>query len=328
MEIKALIMKNKAKKLIYNIIPIAILLIMLIIVGASPNRSNESVNSRNKDIAKLDDGLLVVRNLNVGDADSALIQHNDEIGIIDTGLEDSYDEIVEEIEQTGTEDISFMILTHYDKDHIGSALRIVENYNVETIFIPDYVSEKKLYAPLMEGIGNLPNVHKLSENTTYKWNDVNIEIIVAQDDSYLEDEKNVDNNESLVCIMSYGTNRLLFTGDIEKDRIEDLIDSGINLSCDWIKIPHHGKDEKQALNLAKYTTPEYAVISTSAEVTEAVDTANALTNAGVKTYSTVNGEVITVANGIMVSSEYADSYDDNYINKMKGMMGNELGIID
>lgn len=321
-------MNNKAKKLIYNIIPIAILLVVLIIVGASPIKSNESGDFNNSGAAEITDGLLIVRNLNVGDADSALIQHNDEIGIIDTGLEDSYDEIVEKIEQTGVKDISFMILTHYDKDHIGSALRIVKNYNVETIFIPNYVSKKKLYAPLMDYIGDLPNVQKLSENITYKWNDVNIEIIVAQDDSYLEDEKNADNNESLVCLMSYGVNRLLFTGDIEKDRIEDLIDSGINLSCDWIKIPHHGKDRKQALDLVAYTTPEYAVISTSAEVTEAVDTANALTNAGVKTYGTANGEVITVANGITVSSEYADLCEDNYINEMKGMIWNELGIID
>ena len=292
-----------------KLIPIAILIITLTIAGLYTKNVDKTCSSGGG-IAVQDNGLLIVRNLCVGDADSALIQHNGKIGIIDTGTKDSYDDIAASIDQTGAGEISFMILTHYDKDHIGSALKIIENYDIETIFIPDYVSKKKKYEPLMKGIAELTNVQTLSENTTYTWDDVNIEIIVADDDSYLEDDSTVDNNESLVCMMSYGANRLLFTGDIEKKRINKLIESGIDLSCDYIKIPHHGKDTKQAIKLARYTTPEYAVISTSSDIDKAVDTANALTEAGVETFNTSDGEIITIANGITVSSEYADSYDN------------------
>lgn len=321
-------MKIDRKKLIYNLIPITILIVTLVIAGVSSKTNIGQVNQNSGNIAVQDNGLLIVRNLCVGDADSALIQHNNKIGIIDTGTKENYDEIVASIDKTGVREVSFMILTHYDNDHIGSALKIIENYDIETIFIPDYVSQKKKYKPLMNGISDLSNVQILSENTTYKWDDVNIEIIVAGDDSYLEDDKTVDNNESLVCIMSYGANRLLFAGDIEKKRINDLIDSGTNLSCDWIKIPHHGKDTKQAVKLAGYTTPEYAVISTSPDIEKAVGTQKALMDAGVKTYNTGNGEIITIANGITVSALYADSYDDNKLNEMRGMMEDELGIID
>lgn len=321
-------MKIDRKKLIYNLIPIAILMVTLIIAGLSTTTVDRPVNSSVSGIAVQDNGLLLVRNLCVGDADSALIQHNGKIGIIDTGTKASYDDIAASIDQTGASEISFMVLTHYDNDHIGSALKIIENYDIETIFIPDYVSKKKKYEPLMKGIAGLDNVQALSKDTTYKWDDVSIEIIVADDDSYIEDDNTADNNESLVCMMSYGANRLLFAGDIEKNRINNLMEAGVDLSCDWIKIPHHGKDTKQAIKLAGYTTPEYAVISTSPDIAKAVDTANALIDAGVKTYNTSDGEIITIANGITVSSEYADSYDENKLNEMRGMMENELGIID
>lgn len=321
-------MKIDRKKLIYNLIPIAILMVTLIIAGLSTTTVDRPVNSSVSGIAVQDNGLLLVRNLCVGDADSALIQHNGKIGIIDTGTKASYDDIAASIDQTGASEISFMVLTHYDNDHIGSALKIIENYDIETIFIPDYVSKKKKYEPLMKGIAGLDNVQALSKDTTYKWDDVSIEIIVADDDSYIEDDNTADNNESLVCMMSYGANRLLFAGDIEKNRINNLMEAGVDLSCDWIKIPHHGKDTKQAIKLAGYTTPEYAVISTSPDIAKAVDTANALIDAGVKTYNTSDGEIITIANGITVSSEYADSYDENKLNEMRGMMENELGTID
>lgn len=321
-------MRDSRKKLFYNIIPIVILAITLIIAGGAPTTAGGSINSHNSGAAVQDRGLLIVRSLCVGDADSTLIQRNGEIGIIDTGTEDCYAKIAERINQTGADGISFMILTHYDKDHIGSAVRIIENYDIETIFIPDYVSEKAYYEPLMKCIANKPSVQRLSENTTYKWGDVNIEIIVADDDSYLEDEGSVDNNESLVCMMSYGANRLLFTGDIEKDRINNLIKSGINLSCDWVKVPHHGKDTKQALKLERYATPEYAVVSTSADNDEAESTVKALIDAGVKTYNTCEGEIITIANGITLSTEYADSHNESDANEMRGVLENELGIID
>lgn len=317
---------NKGKKLIYNIIPIAVLIITLVFAGGILTNSGP-VSTDESGIEINDSNFLVVRNLCVGDADSAIIQHGGEIGIIDTGTADCYDEIAASINRTGAEKISFMILTHYDKDHIGSALEIINNYDIETIFIPDYVSQKKNYEALMAGIADMPDVRRLSEDVTYKWNDVNIEIIVA-DDSYFSDDSIVDNNESLVCLLSYGANRLLFTGDIEKERINDLLESGVNLSCDWIKIPHHGRDTKQALKLEAYTTPEYAVISTSVENNEAVDTASALTDAGVMTFNTCEGEVITVANGITVSTGYANSYSENNINEMRGMLENEVGIID
>lgn len=241
-------------------------------------------------------GNFIVQNLNVGKADAALIIHNERLGIIDTGTKEQYKYVADSIDETGIKTISFMILTHYDEDHVGNAVKLLQNYKVEQIFVPDYVSEKENYESVMQELRKHENVHFLSEDTSYNWHGVKIDFITLKDKKLLQKEK-PDNNASLVSIFTYGSNRFLFAGDIEKNRINELVETNADIKCDYIKIPHHGTKEKPILKFVEEASPKYAVISTSAERDEAKHTKKSLQECGIDTYDTCMGDIIVTSDG-------------------------------
>ncbi len=245
---------------------------------------------------------LTITNLNVGKADSAVIACSGQIGVIDTGTEDSYDRIDSFLKEIDASGISFLLLTHYDKDHIGSAVKLLENYQIDTVYLPDYVSEKALYPPLMEYLSKKDYAVSVNSITKIKLGDSDIDIIPAEDpDSLLENENNRDNDMSLVCMLSYKGYRFLFTGDIENDRMKQMLKSSYDLSCDWIKIPHHGVYDKKLGDLLDRSAPSYAVISTSEEKAPEEKMIRLLDERSIKYCCTMNGDVTTRCNGMSVS---------------------------
>ncbi len=251
---------------------------------------------------------LVVTDLDVGKADAAVIEYLDTVGIIDTGTSDAFDTIDSFLKENTDAEIDYMILTHYDKDHIGSAVRLMDCYDIGNIYLPDYVSEKKNYAPLMDAVRDRDDVTFVSKPLQFSYDDLTIEILPAEDkDAIIEGGEKIDNNMSLVCMMTYGENDLLFTGDVEKARIKQMVRSAEegeeNLDCDWIKIPHHGRYQKKEKELLDVATPEYSVISTSREEPPEDELLQLLEEENIKNFGTYDGNVVTVCDGASITVE-------------------------
>ena len=108
---------------------------------------------------------------------------------------------------------------------------------------------------------------------------------------------------SLLCRMTLGQKRLLFTGDIEKDRIAQLLDSDEELSADWIKTPHHGEYQKIQKKLFKKVAPEYAVISTSHEMAPDEKLTDCLDEYHIRYFTTMDNDVTTTCDGLTINVE-------------------------
>ena len=238
---------------------------------------------------------LVITNLSVGKADCAVLKYNGYVGMIDCGTYDAFETIDSFLQSEGISKIDFLILTHYDQDHIGSAVNILNSYEVSNIYLADYVSQKEYYSSLMDAVNNRKNVFFLNENTSFNYDDLYIDIYPASaPDSLLEDNKNMDNNMSLVSMITFGTKKFLFTGDIEKDRIDQILDDNINLNADYIKMPHHGGYEKNIEDLLNIVNPSIAVISTSDERPADEKLTLLLSAMGIETYDTTYGSIVTI----------------------------------
>ena len=107
------------------------------------------------------------------------------------------------------------------------------------------------------------------------------------------------NNSSLVTTIRHGEMNLLFTGDIEKERINDWLNQRVHIETDYdfLKVPHHGKYEKILPEFFEKVDAEYAVITSSDKNPEETETLGALKDAGVKYYLTKNGDVYLESNG-------------------------------
>ena len=101
-----------------------------------------------------------------------------------------------------------------------------------------------------------------------------------------------DNAFSIVSIAEYNGVRLLFAGDAESERIEELLNSGIELDCDFIKVPHHGKkDGNESLELAEAVSAKYAVITDSGGEPASEKVLKAYKDLGTEVFETKNGAV-------------------------------------
>ncbi len=69
------------------------------------------------------------------------------------------------------------------------------------------------------------------------------------------------NNMSVVAMVEYGDNKLLFTGDVERKGEELMLSDGIDLDCDILKVSHHGSKDSSGADFIKAASPRFAVIS-------------------------------------------------------------------
>ena len=245
------------------------------------------------------EGRLVITNLDVGKADCAVIQYKETAGIIDTATEDAYGIIDAFLKEKKISSFEYMILTHYDRDHIGSAVKILDKYEVKKVFIPDYVSEKKYYKGLMEKLEGREGVITVSgTEETFDLQGISIRVIPAADPEALKEyENNYDNNMSLLTMRDYDGKRFLFTGDIEKQRISQIIESGEDIKADWIKMPHHGSYEKRINKFLKQVSPLYSVISTSEDHPPDEKLLEVIEKNNIENFDTMNGNIVTVCDG-------------------------------
>ncbi|MCR5024912.1 MAG: MBL fold metallo-hydrolase [Lachnospiraceae bacterium] len=254
--------------------------------------------------------VLTVTNLKVGKADSAVLLYKDHAGIIDVGTEEAYPVIDSFLKNSHVEKIDYMILTHYDQDHIGSAVSLIDDYDIEKIYLPDYVSEKRHYQELMDRVKTLENVTFVNTTVSEHLDGLTLDIIPASDPEKLtEDTNDYDNNMSLLCMVSLGSKKLFFTGDIEKDRIAGILDSSLNIRADWIKLPHHGSHEKKMKKFLKKVSPRYSVISTSSEEPPDEELLTLLTDLKIENYDTINDNVVTECDGRSIKVTGSSSTD-------------------
>ena len=90
--------------------------------------------------------------LKVGKADALLLWTEGEAVLLDAGEDDDGEEVLEYIEEQGIDSLKAMIITHFDKDHVGGADKILEGCPVETVYYPDYEGDGKQYRQFCEAL--------------------------------------------------------------------------------------------------------------------------------------------------------------------------------
>ena len=106
-----------------------------------------------------------------------------------------------------------------------------------------------------------------------------------------------DNNFSLITTVELGENRLVFTGDIEEERISQWLESGKVKKCDVLKIPHHGLYNEPLEELVGIMQPSYAVICDSEKNPAEKETVSMLEEKGAQCLQTKNGDITIVCDG-------------------------------
>ena len=250
--------------------------------------------------------LLSVRVLKTGKSDCILITLNDTVILMDTADTDDYTEISKMLRSLGITRIDHLILTHFDNDHIGSAAKVIETFEVVQVYMPDYVRDSGLYRSLIESLEKnaaRTTVQRLQDDCEIDLSAGKLWINVSRvypELSHQEPipEDSMDNDLSLICGLVLDDFSALFLGDAEKARCEDfLAQTQYTGQYDFIKLPHHGSLNKALRDLLTQSGVKYGVICTDAFASIEAEVVTLMRNLGALTYYSYNGTMLLRTDG-------------------------------
>ncbi len=244
--------------------------------------------------------VLTVTAFNVGKADAMVIQTDNSVTVIDAGNKGDGKVIEKYLTNQGIETVNNFIITHFDKDHVGGAARLVNRMKIENVYVPDYTSESDEYTSFIEKIDETGTpLHVMTAKSSENWSvdEADFRLYAPNETDY---GKNEENDFSLVLYVTHGQNSLLFTGDAENARMDEII--ALNLGkVDFLKFPYHGNYLTKTEAFLDACDPSYTVVCCSEKEYADDYTVETLKKRGIKTYYTCAGTVTAVSNGQTIS---------------------------
>jgi beta-lactamase superfamily II metal-dependent hydrolase len=248
---------------------------------------------------------LTITAFSVGKADAILIQKENSSILIDTGATENAQKLLDELEERKISRLDILLITHFDKDHVGGASYLLDHLDVGTVLMPDYEGSRPEYTAFINSLAGHPDVQRIDEIQNFSLEDLSLTIYPAPDtQEILESEGEYDNDLSLVTSLTYGKCRFLLTGDIEKTRIEQMLAQNVDWQHDWIKMPHHGRYQKALKDLLEAVDPSKAVISCSEEVPAEAKTLELLDKKKIQVWDTAARSVVTTCDGNTIQVDY------------------------
>lgn len=194
--------------------------------------------------------------IDVGQSDSEFIElPNGKTMLIDAGISQYGEKIVEYIEDLGYDKIDYLVATHPHADHIGGMKTVVEAFDIGEVYMPKASTNTKTYENLLEAIQDKGLKIKTAKSGVEILDEGNLTIDMLAPNSSEYDDLN---NYSAVIKITYKNNTFLYMGDAEK-LSEDEIESDV--SADVVKVGHHGSSSSSSSDFVERVSPQYAIIS-------------------------------------------------------------------
>ena len=201
----------------------------------------------------------------------------------------------------GYNKIDLMIISHFDSDHVGGLLTILEEIKVEKVLIAKQEEQSENYKRFFNIVKekNIPVIVGKRGDKINIEKDLYLDILFPESEQI---EENVINNNSLVFNIHYNNFSMLFTGDIEEIAEKRIIEitNKSRLKADIIKIPHHGSKTSSTRELLEIVLPKIALIGVGKDNLfghPSSETIDKLDELEIKTYRTdINGEIMINVN--------------------------------
>lgn len=227
-------------------------IILLLIVGSSLIRK---------------DNLLIVTLFHTGHGDLFLIETPErERILIDTGPQESSglhfsSAALPYLKQQGIRRFDWLIVTHQHNDHYGGLPFIAENLNIGRLIITEDFYEDDIWQELATHIDTIETmVCTITDTTHIPLSSLDCKIIHPDREFF-----SLNPNEmSIVVQISYENFSILFTGDIEREAENYLLNRySPFLENIFLKVAHHGSRTSSSPPFIAMVNPRFAFIPTA-----------------------------------------------------------------
>lgn len=235
--------------------------------------------------------------IDVGQADSALIECDGETMMIDGGNVADSNVVAAYLKKEDVTELNYVVCSHAHEDHVGGLSGALSVTKADNIYAPKTKANTKAYK----------NFKKKAEEQNVEIKHPNVGDEIQLGSSTVEflgpvDENGKDlNSTSIVLKITYGNTSFLFTGDAESDEEEEILNSGADLKSTVLKVGHHGSRASTSYPFLREVMPQYAVISVEKGNSYGhpnEDTLSKLSDAGVEVYRTdESGDIVMTSDG-------------------------------
>ena len=205
--------------------------------------------------------------IDVGQGDSTLIVTPQGKNIlIDGGGNENYDVgkniLLPYLLDRKVTNLDYVIISHFDTDHVGGILTVIEELNVKKVIIGKQYESSENYEKFLR----IVKEKNLLVKQVQKGDNINIEKHIQIKVLFPEKEKieeNNINNNSLVFKLMYKDFSILFTGDIERiseERLVKLYSNTNILKSTILKVAHHGSKTSSIQEFLELAQPKIALI--------------------------------------------------------------------
>ena len=203
--------------------------------------------------------VLTVHYIDVGQADSILLETDGAYMLIDGGNKEDGQLVVSYLQQQGVEELSAVVCTHAHEDHVGGLPSVLAVYPTQTVYAPTKTYSSKIFDDFMYYVDQQGLEVTIPEpGDEFLLGQAKVTVL-GPTQSYAE-----TNDTSIVLMVDFLETRFLFTGDMETAAENDMMDyweGRMDWNVDVLKVGHHGSDTSSGYRFVYETDPEYAMIS-------------------------------------------------------------------
>lgn len=199
--------------------------------------------------------------LDVGEGDATLLRDSSGgVALVDGGPDPEL--LLRRLRAAGVSKVDLAICSHRHADHVEGFKALVERMPVgRMIGPPPGKGERGPYERLISAArreGVAVSIAVAGDRVEVSPG-ILLEVLSAPEKPPRPGEE--ENNRSIVCMATVGGARILLPGDLESTAQHRLLEGGSDLSCEVLKMPHHGSSNAVGSDLLKAARPRVATIS-------------------------------------------------------------------
>ena len=212
---------------------------------------------------------LEIHFLDVGQGDSCfIITPEQKTILIDGGgnISNTFDvgkeTLIPYLLDKGYTKLDYVFISHFDQDHVGGILSILQELKVGQVFISKQGEKSENYETFLELVNEKKiNVQEVKAGDKVTIGDITFHVLWPIEKQI---EENILNNNAMVMKLQYRSFSMLFTGDIEEIAEKKILhiyknDLDILQSC-VLKVAHHGSKSSSTEEFLKAVNGEVAII--------------------------------------------------------------------
>ena len=197
--------------------------------------------------------------IDVGQGDSALLLSGGQAVLIDAGTAESGAAVVRYLEELGVTELYGAVATHPHADHIGGMAQVIKAFPIEHFYLGPETQNTATYSGMLDALeeaGVQPVIPADGDELVFD-SGSSLTFLGPADDV----PKNNLNDRSLITLFRAGDQDVLFMGDAESAAEESLLAHHPALTCDVLKVGHHGAATSSSEEFLQAVRPSTAVIS-------------------------------------------------------------------